>query len=180
MFRRLMFAAALAAAAPAVAQPLPVGPPLKSEGAAKPEPAPAQPAAACPPAIEVKLPEPPPKPQADPQTRAIADGFFRSLQAGQADKAYRDIWRGTPMMERKPVEVQAVIDQTAAALQLYGRIDRWEPMTDDLTSPSFITLTYLVAADVGPLFFRLQFYKKPAGWTVYRIDFADRVGKLPA
>lgn len=175
--RRALILAMSLLATPALAQPGPIDKPAEA-GAAKASPGAASPAA-CPPAIEVKLPEPPEPPKPDPQTVALADGFFTDLQRGQVGKAYRDIWAGTAMMARKPAEVDAVIAQTASALQLYGRIDRWEPMGFEPVSPSFSKLTYLVAADIGPLFFRLQFYKKPTGWSVYRVDFADQQAQLP-
>lgn len=116
--------------------------------------------------------------EADPQIQRVADGFFGTLKAGQVPKAYQDIWRGT-LMERKPADVEAMITQTASALQLYGKVDGWETMSEEVVAPSFRKHTYLVRTEVGPLFFRLQFYRRPTGWIVYRLDFADQVSRLP-
>jgi hypothetical protein len=108
----------------------------------------------------------------------IADSFFRYLQTGQFTKAYQDVWRGTPM-DKKQADVETITTQTASALQIYGKIDGWEFVSEKVVAPSFQERTYLLRTDRGPLFFRMQFYRRPTGWSVYRIDFADTLPRLP-
>jgi hypothetical protein len=116
--------------------------------------------------------------QTDGQMQRIADGFFTSLKAGEFVKAYQDIWRGTPM-DKKQADVEAMITQTGSAFQLYGKMDGWETVSEETVAPSFRRHTYLVRTDVGPLFFRMQFYRRASGWSVYRLDFADQLSRLP-
>ncbi len=95
------------------------------------------------------------------------------LQAGAVRKTYQDIWRGTPM-EQKKAELDTIVTQTETALQAYGRIDGWEPMAQKTVAPSLRQHTYLVRAAVGPPFFRLELYRKPVRLIDHRVDFADQ------
>lgn len=108
----------------------------------------------------------------------VADSFFGSLKAGQTGKAYQDLWRGT-IMDRKQADVDYVITQTDVALKAYGQMADWELMEDEVLSPSFRIRTYLLRFDQGALFFKLQFYRAPKGWTVLNLDFRDRYAALP-
>jgi hypothetical protein len=103
----------------------------------------------------------------------LAQGFFRTLQSGQVLKAYQDMWRDT-LMDKKQAELESAATQTAAAMQIYGKILGWEQVSEATISPSFIRRVYLVKTENAPLFFRLQFYRAGARWVVWRLDFADK------
>lgn len=189
MFRCLMFAALLAVAAPALAaaadpppQPSPVGTKKQEEAKAKAEAARAEAEAAkaeADKAAAEAAAKAGAQPQPDPEIERVVDGFFKGLQSGAVRKTYEGMWRGTPMDQKRP-ELDTIVTQTETALKAYGKIDGWEPMAEKTIAPSLRQHTYLVRAAVGPLFFRLELYRKPvAGWTIYRVDFADQVGRLP-
>lgn len=108
----------------------------------------------------------------------IAAGFFTTLQTGDFRKAYSDVWRGT-VQARKAADFDAIVAQTSSAFQLYGLPSGWEVVDEDEIAPSFRRHTYLVKSQIGPLFFRLQFYRRANEWEVYRIDFADDLARLP-
>lgn len=117
--------------------------------------------------------------QPDPSPDGIVDGFFRGLQAGEVTKAYQGVWAGTQMLANKPADVAMMASQTSSALQLYGRIYGWEPVKEDVVAPSYRVQTHMLRTDLAPLFFRFQFYRKQDKWTVYRLDFADQMSRLP-
>jgi hypothetical protein len=108
----------------------------------------------------------------------IADSFFATLKSGGYSRAFSDIW-GSSLMKTKPLEVSAVINQVGVAFQTYGTPEGHELVEEKVTSPSFRTNTYLVRAPMGPLFFRIQFYRFGSSWKVQRLDFADQLSRLP-
>jgi hypothetical protein len=83
------------------------------------------------------------------------------------------MWRDT-LMDKKQAELESAATQTAAAMQIYGKILGWEQVSEATISPSFIRRVYLVKTENAPLFFRLQFYRAGARWVVWRLDFADK------
>ena len=118
--------------------------------------------------------------QAETAPNGIVDSFFRDLQAGDVTKAYQGVWAGTQMLTNKPADVAMMASQTNSALQLYGKIHGWEPVKEDVVAPSFRVQTHMLRTDLAPLFFRFQFYRKQDKWTVYRVDFADQMSRLPS
>ncbi|PZQ65605.1 MAG: hypothetical protein DI570_01100 [Phenylobacterium zucineum] len=108
----------------------------------------------------------------------IADTFFARLKTGEYQKAYTDIW-GESLMKSKPMEVANVINQMEIAFRTYGAPEGYEVVSEEIVAPSLHVNTYLVRTPIGPLFFRVQFYRYAQKWTVYRLDFADMIGRLP-
>ena len=108
----------------------------------------------------------------------LADAFFGTLKTGNYNRAFSDIW-GDTVMKAKPLEVGAVINQVGSAFKTYGTPEGHELVEERIVSPSFRVNTYMVRAPLGPLFFRLQFYRFGSTWKVYRLDFADQLNRLP-
>ncbi|MDB5463474.1 MAG: hypothetical protein JWP23_1863 [Phenylobacterium sp.] len=85
---------------------------------------------------------------------AVADAFFKGLQAGDVPKAYADMWRGT-LMSKKQADVENVVNQTQGMLKYFGNVVGWEVIDSKSLSPSFVETTYLLRTENGPLFFRM-------------------------
>ncbi|WP_337186631.1 hypothetical protein [Phenylobacterium sp.] len=102
----------------------------------------------------------------------IADGFFRALQAGDVDGAYKGIW-GSSIMERKRMEVENLVAQNANTLRLYGKISGWELISDEPVGGSFSERVYILKTASLPLFYKFQFYRPEAHWTVTNLHFTD-------
>jgi len=109
----------------------------------------------------------------------IAESFFNRLKAGEYQKAYADIW-GESLMKAKPMEVANVINQMEITFKTYGSPEGYEVVSEEMLAPSLHVNTYLVRTPVSPLFFRVQFYRYGQKWSVYRLDFADQMGRLPS
>lgn len=114
-----------------------------------------------------------------PASDQATEQFFRLLQSGQTSKAYEGVGRGT-LMEQKKAELQNMANQTAGALQIYGKIVDWELMGEKAWSPSYTTRNYLVRTERGPLFFNVHLYRAPAGWVIGQLYFTDLPKNLPA
>ena len=64
-------------------------------------------------------PAPPMTARALDETRPLVDGFFQTLQGGDAAKAYNDLFADT-LMAAKAMEVQNLVAQTNFIFQTYG------------------------------------------------------------
>lgn len=69
------------------------------------------------------------------EARPLVDGFFRTLQGGDAAKAYTDLFAGT-LMASKAMETQNLIAQTNFLFQTYGPITGWSLAKSDCISPT--------------------------------------------
>jgi hypothetical protein len=103
---------------------------------------------------------------------AVADAFFKNLQAGNIAKAYDEMWRGT-LMSKKQADVENVVNQTETLLKTYGKVVGWEKMNTESVSPSYTINTYLLRTENAPIFFKFQFYHGPNGWMVAWLNYAD-------
>lgn len=109
---------------------------------------------------------------------ALADSFFKTLQTGDATKAYDQIF-SSALRTQKAAEVQNLSAQTDIALKYYGKISGWELVREKTISPSFVDRVYLVRAANGPIFYRMQFYKADQTWSLVNIYFNDTYDKIP-
>lgn len=55
------------------------------------------------------------------ESRPMVDGFFNTLQSGDATKAYSDLFAGT-LMVSKVMEIQNLVAQTNFIFQTYGPV----------------------------------------------------------
>ena len=110
--------------------------------------------------------------QTAPTYAEVADGFFRTLQAGDTAKAYKDIWGGT-LMDKKQGEVENLVLQTATTLKTYGKVVGWELVSEKIISASYIERVYLVRTEGLPIFFKMYFYRPSSKWLVTNLYFTD-------
>lgn len=109
---------------------------------------------------------------------AMVTRFFKELQTGAATKAYADLVT-EEISQKKPQEMQYLVQQTNSAMSIYGKINGWEFMSAKALSPSYIQAYYLVRMPTAPIFFKFDFYKTDTKWTVIRVFFMDDYSKLP-
>ncbi|MDB5425967.1 MAG: hypothetical protein JWQ29_3383 [Phenylobacterium sp.] len=118
---------------------------------------------------------PPPGPANSPS--AIADGFFATLQAGEASKAYSQVLGR--LATSKPAEMQNLVGQNEMALKMFGKISGWELARERVISPSFVERVYVLRTENAPLFYRMHFYRADTTWVLVSIFFNDTYDKLP-
>lgn len=92
----------------------------------------------------------------------LTDPFFTSVQAGDAAKAYADLFEGT-LLASKTVEVAQLATQTNFILQTYGAVSGWELASSECMTPYICKLVYVVRMDKGPVAFWLYAYRQPTG-----------------
>jgi hypothetical protein len=105
----------------------------------------------------------------------IVDSFFAKLKSGPASDAYALLFRGTPMLERKPAEVAYLATQTDSALKTYGAFDGFEFVREDSLSPSVLRQAYVLKTEAMPTIWWFYFYKRGPDWTVTHIFFSDKI-----
>ena len=76
----------------------------------------------------------------------VTNSFFGLVRSGEITKAYDGLGRGT-VLDQKKLELQNVANQTARALQIYGKVIDWELMTDKKLSESYLIRNYMVRTE---------------------------------
>lgn len=115
------------------------------------------------------------------ETRPLVDGFFRTLQSGDATKAYNDLFADT-LMASKAMDVQNLVAQTNFIFQTYGPITAWTLARSDCFTPGLCRNIYTVDTDNGPVFVMLTLYRRSSGWmptTIFVTDVAQNFFDLP-
>ena len=114
------------------------------------------------------------------ETRPLVDDFFNTLQAGDAAKAYNDLFADT-LMASKVMEIQNLIAQTNFIFQTYGPIKSWALGRSDCFTPVLCRNIYLVETDNGPVFVILTLFRRSTGWiptTIYVTDVSQNFFEL--
>lgn len=101
---------------------------------------------------------------ADGQASAdrLMQPFFQTLQAGDAPKAYTDLFRGT-LLEQKTTDIAQLASQTTFITTTYGAISGWQVIESECVTEDFCKLTYIVRAAEGPIGFWAYLYEQPDG-----------------
>ena len=126
-------------------------------------------------------PAPPMTARALDETRPLVDGFFQTLQGGDAAKAYNDLFADT-LMAAKAMEVQNLVAQTNFIFQTYGPITAWSLARSDCFTPGICRNIYVVDTDNGPVFVMLTLYRRSSGWmptTIFVTDLSQNFFDLP-
>lgn len=125
-------------------------------------------------------PTPPMTAEAQTESRPLVDGFFTTLQAGDATRAYNDLFAGT-LMVSKVMEIQNLVAQTNFIFQTYGPIRTWSLARSDCFTPAMCRNIYLVETDNGPVFVMLTLYRRSTGWiptTIFVTDISQNFFEL--
>ncbi len=95
---------------------------------------------------------------------AIADGF---------EKAFKTLLKNSPI-NKKSTDVEGLIKETNRAVNLYGKIVGYEPVSAEIASPSYIRIRYISIHADNPMRWVFTFYKSPVrGWVVNNVRFDD-------
>jgi len=125
-------------------------------------------------------PTPPMTAEAQSESRPLVDGFFTTLQSGDATRAYNDLFAGT-LMVSKVMEIQNLVAQTNFIFQTYGPIRTWSLARSDCFTPAMCRNIYLVETDNGPVFVMLTLYRRSTGWiptTIFVTDISQNFFEL--
>lgn len=134
-------------------------------------------ACACTPAMAQQDPTPPMLADAASETRPLADALFRTLQSGDAAKAYRDLFAGT-LMEGKATEMNTLVSQIQVLLEAYGPMTGWNMFRSDCLSPTYCRVFYQVDMKSGAMFVALTLHRRGGKWMPTNIYLTDVSGPL--
>ncbi|NWF94126.1 MAG: hypothetical protein HXY46_14590 [Syntrophaceae bacterium] len=116
----------------------------------------------------------------DQPPRAMAENFFRMLQAGKVSQAYDQLFVGSSIPQVKPQEAEMVKRQTESGLSLYGKILGFELVREEKFGTSVVRLVYVLKSEKNPTVWELYFYKPKANWFLARFFFNDQFQLLEA
>lgn len=111
------------------------------------------------------------------ETRPLTDALFRTLQAGDPAKAYRDLFAGT-LMESKAPEMNTLVSQTQLLLDAYGTMVGWNLIRSDCLSPTYCRTLYQVDLKNGAMFVALTLHRRSGRWMPTTIYLTDVAGPL--
>lgn len=119
-----------------------------------------------------EAPEPPP-----PPVQAKVEAFMGQLKAGKVPEAYNQAFAGT-LMSKKQAELEQMVAVTETALRYYGAVRDWQLIKTWRPVEGFAVASYLLRAENGPLFVRLQFYNNGTKWIVYHVVLVDSYDQM--
>lgn len=108
----------------------------------------------------------------------FCSNFFDSLKKGEIEKAYDDLFEGSPIVSAKPQGVQMIKTQTKSGLSMYGSILDTETVTTEEFGKSVVRKTFILKTEMAPLTFEFFFYKPKDKWFLYNILFNDEIPLL--
>lgn len=104
----------------------------------------------------------------------IITAFFKKLQTGTIEESYSTLFEGSSIAKEKPQATQAVIAQTRAAFGLYGKIVRWEKVSETDFGKSLKKITYFMVTKY-PVAWEFYFWKAEDRWSIVNVKFNDQV-----
>ena len=107
----------------------------------------------------------------------IITAFFKKLQTGSIEESYSILFEGSNIVKEKPQAIQGVIAQTKAAFGLYGKIVRWEKVSEMDYGKSLNKINYLMITKY-PVAWEFYFWKAEDSWSIVNVKFNDQVQSI--
>lgn len=99
--------------------------------------------------------------------------FFNYILDSNVTAAYNDLFE-TSYISNQTSKINALINQTHRAIELYGNLRGYEPVNVEHVSPSYIRIRYLGLHTRLPMRWIFTFYKSPEnGWVITNVKFDD-------
>lgn len=103
-----------------------------------------------------------------------ADNFFDGIINSDISAAYKEFLRYSPVGDRTEA-VTNLIEETKRSIELYGKIQRVEPVSSEMVTPSFLKLRYIALHTKLPMRWLITYYNSPEiGWIIINVKFDDQ------
>lgn len=101
--------------------------------------------------------------------------FLKSLQEGKAQEAFAELFRGSPILERKD-EVANLIQQTMKGVEIYGGVTGQENLGLTRQQKHVAFGAAIVACNKAPLYYYFVWYRprEDAAWILHNMWFDDK------
>ena len=103
--------------------------------------------------------------------------FFKKLETGAIEDGYKTLFEGSLISKEKPQTIQAMVVQTHAAFDIYGKIRGWEKVEEKLFGQSLRKITYLMNTQY-PVAWEFYFWKSEGRWSVVNVRFVEQVQEV--
>ena len=114
--------------------------------------------------------------QASP--KAMVETFLGSVQKGNTNTAYDQLFVGSSIPTDKPQALAALKQQTQAGLPLYGKILGYENVLEEQLSESVVRYLYFLKTEKAPITWEFYFYRPKSQWVLVRVIFNDQFNLL--
>jgi len=99
--------------------------------------------------------------------------FFEFLLDSNVSAGYNELFKDS-FIKDQTGKIQALINQTHRAFQIYGRLKGYEPVNAEQISKSFIRVRFIGLHSRFPMRWIFTFYNAPEnGWILTNVTFDD-------
>jgi hypothetical protein len=116
--------------------------------------------------------------QGQTSPKAMVETFLGTVQKGNANAAYDQLFVGSSIPTDKPQALAALKQQTQAGLPLYGKILGHEIVLEEQLSESVVRYLYFLKTEKLPITWEFYFYKPKSQWVLVNIIFNDQFNLL--
>lgn len=99
------------------------------------------------------------------------DVFFSMIKAEKSNDAIDHLYADNPWLSRASDDVQQLKSHLANTMNLVGKYQGHELLTEKVVADRFVYLKYFVAYDRQPFNFVFEFYKPQDQWIIFGFFF---------
>ncbi len=105
--------------------------------------------------------------------KSKVESFFNLVMKNDVKKAYENILMNSPINRQKE-DIDNLLSQTKRAIEIYGKLNGYEPVNAEIATDSYIRLRYLGLHGNFPVRWIFTFYRSPEkDWIITNIKFDD-------
>lgn len=116
--------------------------------------------------------------QSPASPKAMVETFLGSVQKGNANTAYDQLFIGSSIPTDKPQALAALKQQTQSGLPLYGKVLGYELVLEEQLSESVVRYLYFLKTEKAPITWEFYFYKPKSQWVLVHVIFNDQFNLL--
>ena len=102
-----------------------------------------------------------------------ANRFLDLIKEAEVNKAYDELFTGTPLAQLKGEQLAALKRHTGMSLPVYGRITGYELVHNEQLSLSLVRLVYILKAENHVVTWEFYFYHPKYEWLCANVQFND-------
>jgi len=113
----------------------------------------------------------------DGNPRQRAEQFLAALSAGATDKAYDQLFAGSPVAAES-TRIDALKRQTGANLPVYGKALGYDLVLEKTFGTSVVRLLYVLKMEKHPIVWEFFFYRPKDKWFLANVGLNDEFNGL--
>lgn len=116
--------------------------------------------------------------QSPASPKAMVETFLSSVQKGNINPAFDQLFIGSSIPTDKPQALAALKQQTLGGLPIFGKVLGYEFVLEEQLSESVVRYLYFLKLEKMPTTWEFYFYKPKSQWVLVNIMFTDQFNLL--